>query len=63
MKRQLLQARWQLCQTGTEDWMDTQVSGSVLETLLSYNRVEAPYYGRNDLIFHTILIRKSEGQT
>lgn len=48
MKRQLLQARWQLCQTGTEDWMDTQVPGSVLETLLSHNRVEDPYYGRNE---------------
>ncbi|MDO5335901.1 MAG: glycoside hydrolase family 2 protein [Eubacteriales bacterium] len=48
MKKQLLRAKWQLCQIGTGDWMDARVPGSVLETLLSHHRVENPYYGKNE---------------
>lgn len=48
MKRETLCAKWRLCAIGEQEWMETRVPGSVLETLLSYNKVKNPYEGLNE---------------
>ena len=48
MKRETLCAKWRLCAIDEQEWMETRVPGSVLETLLSYDKVKNPYEGLNE---------------
>ena len=42
-----LNGEWKLRVTGTEEWMDTQVPGSVVCTLFENGKIEDPYYRDN----------------
>lgn len=48
MKKETLRAVWQLKEVGSNEWLDTKVPGSVLETLLAYKKVKDPYKGTNE---------------
>lgn len=48
MKKETLRATWQLKAASSNEWLDTKVPGSVLETLLAYNKVKDPYVGTNE---------------
>lgn len=48
MKKETLRAVWKLKEVSSSEWYDTKVPGSILETLLAYNKVKDPYKGTNE---------------